>query len=76
VEVSSADNQKLFEILQPMNGKTKVTNDNSVIKIFFPVGAADLAAVNDFCFTHGVVLNHLILKKKSLEARFFELTNN
>jgi len=76
VEVSSADNKKLFEILQPMNGKTKVADENSVIKIFFPVCNADLAAENDFCVTHGVVLNHLILKKKSLEARFFELTNN
>src|SRR6185312_559558 len=76
VEVSSADNKKLFEILQPINGKTKVTDDNSVIKIFFPVGAADLAAVNNYCFNNGIILNHLVLKKKSLEARFFELTNN
>jgi ABC-2 type transport system ATP-binding protein len=76
VEVSAADNRKLFEILQTMNGKTKVTDDNSVIKIFFPVGAADLAAINDFCYNNGVILNHLILKKQSLEARFFELTNN
>lgn len=76
VEVSSADNKKLFEILQSINGKTKVTDDNSVIKIFFPVGAADLAAVNDFCFNNGIILNHLVLKKKSLEARFMELTNN
>ena len=28
------------------------------------------------CFEKGVVLNHLLLKKKRLEARFFELTNN
>jgi ABC-type multidrug transport system ATPase subunit len=76
VEVSAADNRKLFEILQTMNGKTKVTDDNSVIKIFFPVGAADLAAINDFCYNNGVILNHLILKKQSLEAKFFELTNN
>jgi ABC-2 type transport system ATP-binding protein len=76
VEVSSADNKKLFEILQSMNGKNKVTDDSEVLKIFFPVGAADLAAVNDFCFNNGIILNHLILKKKSLEARFFELTNN
>jgi len=76
VEVSSANNKKLFDLLQKMNGKTKITDDNLVIRIFFPVGTADLAAVNDFCFNNGVILNHLILKKKSLEARFFELTNN
>jgi ABC-2 type transport system ATP-binding protein len=76
VEVSSVDNKKLFEILNKMSGKTKVTDENSVIKIFFPVGTADLGAINAYCFDNGVSLNHLILKKKSLEARFFELTNN
>ena len=47
-----------------------------MIKIFFPVGTANLEAINNYCFSNGIILNHLILKKKSLEARFFELTNN
>jgi len=64
------------EVLNSMNGKTKIIDENSVVKIFFPVGKADLSGVNSFCFNHGVTLNHLILKKQSLEARFFELTNN
>jgi len=76
VEVSATDNKKLFEILNGMNGKTKVIDENSQIKIFFPVGTADLSAINAYCFNNGITLNHLILKKKSLEARFFELTNN
>jgi len=59
-----------------MSEKTKIIDENSVVKIFFPVGKADLSAVNSFCFNQGVILNHLILKKQSLEARFFELTNN
>lgn len=76
VEVSSADNKRLLQVLNKMSGITKVTDENSVIKIFFPVGTADLSAINNFCFSNGIVLNHLLLKKKSLEARFFELTNN
>ena len=76
IEVSAADNKKLFEVLNKMSGKTKVIDENSVIKIFFPVGTADLSAINNFCFDNGVILNHLLLKKQSLEARFFELTNN
>ncbi|MEO6837431.1 MAG: ABC transporter ATP-binding protein [Ginsengibacter sp.] len=76
VEVSAADNKKLFEVLNKMSGKTKVVDENSVVKIFFPVGAADLSGINNFCFDNGVILNHLLLKKQSLEARFFELTNN
>jgi ABC-2 type transport system ATP-binding protein len=76
VEVAAPDNQKLAEVLNSMSEKSRIVDETSVIKIFFPVGKADLSAVNRFCFDHGVTLNHLTLKKQSLEARFFELTNN
>ncbi|HXR84923.1 MAG TPA: ABC transporter ATP-binding protein [Hanamia sp.] len=76
VEVAATDHQKLVEVLNSMNEKSRLIDENSVVKIFFPVGKADLSAVNRFCFDHGVTLNHLTLKKQSLEARFFELTNN
>jgi len=76
IEVAASDNKKLFEILLKMDANRKVIDENSVIKIFFPPGKADLAAVNSYCFNNGIILNHLMLKRKSLEARFFELTNN
>jgi ABC-2 type transport system ATP-binding protein len=76
VDVSAADNKKLFALLQYLPGKIKVNDENALLKIFFPVGTADLSSINKFCFENGVILNHLVLKKKSLEARFFELTNN
>ncbi|MEO8823067.1 MAG: ABC transporter ATP-binding protein [Ginsengibacter sp.] len=76
VEVAAKDHQKLLEILNNMAEKTKVVDENNVIKIFFPVGKADLSEVNSYCFNNGVTLNHLTLKKQSLESRFFELTNN
>lgn len=76
VEVAAADNKKLEEVLKNMTTQSRVTFEGGVIKIFFPVGTADLTAINNYCFSNGVVLNHLLLKKKSLEARFFELTNN
>ncbi len=76
IEVAASDNKKLFEILLKMDANIKVIDENSVIKMFFPPGKADLAAVNSYCFNNGIILNHLMLKRKSLEARFFELTNN
>ena len=76
VEVGAADNNKLIEVLKNMSTQTRVTTDGGVIKLFFPVGTADLTSINNYCFNNGVILNHLLLKKKSLEARFFELTNN
>jgi ABC-type multidrug transport system ATPase subunit len=76
VEVSANDHKKLLEVLNNFPNKTRVSDENSLVKVFCPVGSADLASINNFCFNNGVILNHLILKKKSLEARFFELTNN
>jgi len=76
IEVAASDNKKLFEILLKMNAGIKVIDESPAIKIFFPPGKADLAVVNSYCFNNGIILNHLMLKRKSLEARFFELTNN
>jgi ABC-2 type transport system ATP-binding protein len=76
VEVGAPDNNKLQEILKKLHTQTRVTFDGGVIKMFFPVGTANLSEIYNYCFNNGVVLNHLLLKKKSLEARFLELTNN
>ena len=32
-----------------------------------------LHAINQYCFQNGIALNHLQMKKKSLETKFFEL---
>ena len=76
VEVGAKDGEKLMEVLQKMPNQTRVAKEGGTIKVFYPVGTADLEAINNFCFSNDIILNHLILKKKSLEARFFELTNN
>jgi len=76
VEVAADNHQKLLEILGAMDQKTRVVDEINVIKIFFPSGKANLAELNSYCFNKGIVLNHLTLKKQSLESRFFELTNN
>ncbi|MDQ6763793.1 MAG: ATP-binding cassette domain-containing protein [Bacteroidota bacterium] len=76
VEAAATDNEKLMLALQKMDANARVVKEGGYIKIFVPVNTADLAAINNYCFNNGIVLNHLLLKKKSLESRFFELTNN
>ncbi|MGN6340866.1 MAG: ABC transporter ATP-binding protein [Ginsengibacter sp.] len=76
VEVAADNNQKLLEVLRMMDQKTRIVDEINVIKIFFPSGKANLAELNSYCFNNGIALNHLTLKKQSLESRFFELTNN
>jgi ABC-2 type transport system ATP-binding protein len=75
VEVSAADLQQLKQVMLQMPGQTRVDQSDKFVQAFFPSGSADLAAVNQFCFGKGVVLSQLQLRKKSLESKFFELTN-
>ncbi|MEP6949510.1 MAG: ABC transporter ATP-binding protein [Ginsengibacter sp.] len=76
VETGAQDNEKLMQVLQGMDDQIRVSKEGGMVKVFFPVGTADLESINQYCFSNGIVLNHLLLKKKSLESRFFELTNN
>lgn len=76
VEVGARDGERLMNVLQNMPQITRVAKEGGMIKVFYPVGTADLESINNYCFNNGIILNHLLLKKKSLESRFFELTNN
>lgn len=76
VEAGAANIQQLLSILQPYPGAGKVTMNEHHVEVFFPNGAANLEAVNKYCFDKGIILHHLRLRKKSLEAKFFELTQN
>ncbi|HEY8688832.1 MAG TPA: ATP-binding cassette domain-containing protein [Chitinophagaceae bacterium] len=75
VEIGSDDNEKLLLILKSLNNYTNIKQADDLLQLFYPVGTANLGEINKHCFNNGVVLNHLNVKKKSLEAKFFELTN-
>ncbi len=75
VELSAHDNEKLAAVLKAMPQQIRVSSDGGLVQTYFPVGTANLEAINRYCFENDIILNHLLLKKKSLEARFFELTN-
>ena len=76
VEVNASDVSKLLEALHFLKGYTNIKQAGHGVQLFYPNGTADLELINRHCFSAGVVLNHLQLKKKSLETRFLELTNN
>jgi len=76
VELSSADLPALASVLQQLNRDLVIDSSSNTIHIKFPRGEAKLDELNRFCFQNGIALNHLMLKRKRLEARFFELTNN
>jgi len=76
VEMSAADLTALAAALSSHGHQVNVDQKTNMVQVILPKGTASLEQFNQQCFEKGVVLNHLLLKKKRLEARFFELTNN
>ena len=76
VELSAADLNALAILLQQLSKNVVTDIKLNTVQITLPKGTAKLDEINSFCFKNGIILNHLAAKKKRLEARFFELTNN
>ena len=76
VEVNAANQAGLMPVLQQLSGYTQLRQGSQSIQLWYPNGQADLEEINRHCFQNGIVLNHLQLKRKSLESRFLELTHN
>ena len=75
VELAAADMDQLDAILNANKQFTKKNREQAVIQLFYPQGQVKLDDLNAYCFANGITLNHLQMKKKSLESKFFELTN-
>lgn len=76
VEVGAAD---IMQLLQAASGFPSISSSSKVdqyVHLILPKGSARLEEVNRYFYNKGIVLNHLLLKKKRLEAKFFELTGN
>lgn len=76
VEVKAADINALAAALKQFGSDIIINNQEGTVLLKLPKGNAHPEEINSYCFSQGIVLSHLLLKKKRLEARFFELTNN
>jgi ABC-2 type transport system ATP-binding protein len=76
VELSATNLQQLAEILKEISSNIVVDEKAGTLQVRLEKGSAKLDDINSFCFSKGIILNHLVLRKKRLEARFFELTSN
>jgi ABC-2 type transport system ATP-binding protein len=76
VELAAADINALSTVLQHFGKQIVLDDKTNTVQIIFPKNTANMEEINQFCFNNGVVLTQLVLRKKRLEARFFELTNN
>jgi ABC-2 type transport system ATP-binding protein len=75
MEVAADDLEILQKILKEMAGMGEIRNLKNELLISCDE-AVTPSAVNQFCFSKGIVLTKLNLKRKSLESRFLEITGN
>jgi ABC-2 type transport system ATP-binding protein len=76
VELAAPDNTVLFQALHNYPGLKQVKQEGGHVYAFFGKGHANTEEINAYCHARQITLSHLLLKKKRLEARFFELTGN
>ena len=76
IEISAADIETLSNAMNDYGHGIKITRDGNILQLTLPKGTSRLDDINNYCFSKGIILNHLLFKKKRLEAKFFELTNN
>jgi ABC-2 type transport system ATP-binding protein len=74
LEVSAADLVQLEALLSAMPGLKSLRRHNGSLQVIFENGQT-AEQLNRACFEKGVTLSYLAVKRKSLEARFIELTN-
>jgi ABC-2 type transport system ATP-binding protein len=73
VEAGAADIEGLFQFLSrsPLVRKITRNNDRLILEL---EPAGNPAQLNRLAFEHGIVLDHLVLKRQSLEDEFLEIT--
>ncbi len=76
VELSAADIHALSAIAKQLSKTVFIDEKANTVQIVLPKGTAKLDEINRLCFNNNIVLSQLMMRKKKLEARFFELTNN
>jgi ABC-2 type transport system ATP-binding protein len=76
VEISSSNPDHLYAVLSQVPGYSHLKREGDRLQLFYPVGTSRLEEINRICFEKGITLSLLTVKKKSLESKFFELTND
>jgi len=76
VELNAENKEQLNLLMADYPESISVKQNGIYLEVIFRSGEASLAKINEYCFSRGVILNHLRLRRKSLETKFFELTSN
>ena len=75
LEVKSDDLGALEKLLLAHPLAPKVQRGDGILAVAFDAGTMQPAELNRYCLEGGQTLGHLVLRKKTLESRFLELTD-
>jgi len=73
IEISAGNNEALKNMVTQLSGVLSATITDGFVQLTCTENIT-AAQVNRFCFDNGVVLDKLLVKHKSLETRFLEIT--
>jgi ABC-type multidrug transport system ATPase subunit len=73
VEAGAPDIEKLIQFLSSCFLVKKITRQDNRLILELHAGR-NSGELNQLAFEHGIVLDHLVLKRQSLEAEFLEIT--
>lgn len=76
IEIKAEKMDLLKTILQEVAGIQRMSVSDSGLLQLYVDPSVQPAAINAYCMNQGITLSHLSLKKKSLETKFMELTEN
>lgn len=74
IEIGAADLAMLESVLTALPGIKSLRRHNGSFQVVF-AESRTAEQVNRHCFEQGITLSYLAVRRKSLEARFIELTN-
>lgn len=76
VEAGARDMQLLYQTAKNIPSLITIKENGQFAHLHFPAGEVNLEDINRYFFDNNIVLNHLRINRKSLETKFFELTQN
>lgn len=74
--IGSTQLEELEKIIPKIKGYKHHKQDMGMLQVFYDGSQMSLDQLNQYCFENNIVLNHLQIKKNSLEAKFMELTGD
>jgi ABC-2 type transport system ATP-binding protein len=74
IDVAAENNEVLHRLLEKNPQVLKIKSDNNILTLSTKE-TVTASEINRLCFEHNITLTHLVMKNKSLEAEFLEITS-